>query len=150
MRICISSVSRMGEIASCPLSPIADDLSALPSPPSSLSCSQYCFLPVHSMPAPVFQLACFTNVPFRVFYCKIKNVVFIFKIYFYLEVNCFTILCWFLPYIKMSQPYIFIYVLSLLNLPPTPPAPLCVWFFAWKVLQTYYSTVLRSQIVLVG
>ena len=26
------------------------------------------------------------------------------KIYFYLEDNCFTMLCWFLPYINMNQP----------------------------------------------
>ena len=36
---------------------------------------------------------------------------------FSLEDNCFTILCWFLPYINMNQSQVY-YVPSLLNLPP--------------------------------
>ena len=30
--------------------------------------------------------------------------LFLFKIYFKLKYNCFTILCWFLPYTSMVQP----------------------------------------------
>ena len=47
----------MSETAACPLSPIADDPSALPSHASSSSSSQFTpsFLPVHSMPAQVCQ-----------------------------------------------------------------------------------------------
>ena len=37
------------------------------------------------------------------------------KFFFNLKDNCFTMLCWFLPYINMNQPY----VPSLLNLPLT-------------------------------
>ena len=46
----------MNEIEACLPSPIADDLSSLPSPTSSLSSGQWLFLPAHSMPAPVCQL----------------------------------------------------------------------------------------------
>ena len=46
----------MNEIEACPPSPIADDLSSLPSPTFSLSSGQWLFLPAHSMPAPVCQL----------------------------------------------------------------------------------------------
>ena len=47
------------------LSPSAGDPSALPSPTSSPSSSQWLFLPLHSMPAPVWQLYC-TIVLFKV------------------------------------------------------------------------------------
>ena len=46
----VPSMSGMSEIAACPLSPIADNPKALPSPASSPSSSQYLFLPVPSMP----------------------------------------------------------------------------------------------------
>ena len=38
-------------------------------------------------------------------------------IYFYLEDNCFTILCWFLSYINMNQS--FVYICSFPSEPPT-------------------------------
>ena len=74
----VSSMSGMNKIAACPSSPIADDPSALPSPTSSPSSSQQLFLPVHSMPAPVCQPSYCTTVLFKVLYCKMKNVFFIF------------------------------------------------------------------------
>ena len=49
----LPSASSVSNTVACPLSPIADDPSALPSPNSSPSTSQYLFLPVHSMLAPV-------------------------------------------------------------------------------------------------
>ena len=52
----VPAVSSMNETAALPLSPVADDPSALPSPTSSPSSSQQLFLPVHSMLAPVCQL----------------------------------------------------------------------------------------------
>ncbi|CAN0488351.1 unnamed protein product, partial [Rangifer tarandus platyrhynchus] len=51
----VPSTSGESEIAACPPSPIADDLSAPPSPTSSPSSSQQLFLPVHSMSAPACQ-----------------------------------------------------------------------------------------------
>ena len=49
-------MSDVSDTAAGPPSPIADDPSALPSPTSSPSSSRQLFLPVHSMPAPVYQL----------------------------------------------------------------------------------------------
>ena len=46
----IPSMSGMSEIATCCPSPIADDPSALSSPTSSPTSSQWLFLPVHLMP----------------------------------------------------------------------------------------------------
>ena len=43
----------MSDVAAGPASPTADDPSALPSPASSPSSSQYIFLPGHLMPAHV-------------------------------------------------------------------------------------------------
>ena len=40
-------------------------------------------------------------------------------IYFYLEDNCFTILCWLLPYISMNQPQV--YICSLPTCTPSYP-----------------------------
>ena len=76
------STSGVSEIAPCPLSPIADNPSALPSPTSSPSSSQELSWPVHSMPASVCQLLYHTTVLFKVLYCKIKNVFFIFCVCF--------------------------------------------------------------------
>ena len=78
MCICVSSASGMSETAACPQSPSADGRSALPPPSPLPSSSQYLFLPVHLMPAPVCQSYCTTTVLFKVLYCKIKNVAFIF------------------------------------------------------------------------
>ena len=39
-----------------------------------------------------------------------------------LKDNCFAVLCWFLPYIHMNQPWVYIF-LSLLNFLPTPSDP---------------------------
>ena len=47
----------------------------------------------------------------------VSHLIF-FKIYFLLEDNCFTILCWFLPHINVNQPW-YTYVSTLVNLPPT-------------------------------
>ena len=57
MWICVPSALGMSETAACPLSPIADAPSALPSHTSSSSSSQFTpsFPPVHSMPAQVCQ-----------------------------------------------------------------------------------------------
>ena len=57
METCIPSTSGVSETAACPLSPIADAPSALPSHTSSSSSSQFTpsFPPVHSMPAQVCQ-----------------------------------------------------------------------------------------------
>ena len=79
MQTCNTATSGLSEIAACPLSPVADSPSALPSPTSSPSSSQQLFLPVHSMPAPVCQLLCCTTVLLKVLYCRIKNVFFIFR-----------------------------------------------------------------------
>ena len=73
MQIDIPSTSGVSEIAACPPHPIADDPSALPSLTSSPHSSQWLFLPVHSMPAPVCQLLDYTTVLFRVLYNKIKK-----------------------------------------------------------------------------
>ena len=51
----------------------------------------------------------------------------IFKfVYFQLEDNCFTILCWFLPHINMNQPQVYICPLPLESPPHLPlhPTPL--------------------------
>ena len=74
----VLSMSGVSEIAACPPSPVVDDSSALPSPTISSSPSQYLFSPVQSMPAPVSQLLYCTTVCFKVLYCKVKNVFFIF------------------------------------------------------------------------
>ena len=78
----VPSTPGVSEIAACPPSPVADNPSALPSPTSSPSSSQYLFLPVPSMPAPVCQLLYCTAVHFKVLYCKIKHVFFIFRVCF--------------------------------------------------------------------
>ena len=64
-------VSGVSDPAASPPSPAAADPPALF--PSS---SQRLFLPVHSMPAPVCQLLCWTAVLFKVHCWKIKNVLF--------------------------------------------------------------------------
>ena len=51
------STSGVSEVAACPPSPVSDNPSALPSPTSSPSSSQWLFSPVHSLPAPVCQLS---------------------------------------------------------------------------------------------
>ena len=56
----------MNEVAACPRSPIAENPSALLSPPVSPSPLSN-LLPVHSMPTPECQL-----------YCNIKNAYFLF------------------------------------------------------------------------
>ena len=39
--------------------------------------------------------------------CGYDNcVIHSFKVYFYLEDNCFTILCWFLPHYNVNQPQV--------------------------------------------
>ena len=48
-------------------------------------------------------------------------------------------MCWCLPYINMNQPQVYIYVCSLLNLPPTP---LVHFFLRW--LQCISGIVLCS------
>ena len=56
---------------------------------------------------------------------KYVSIVYFFFIYFYqLEANYFTILQWFLSYIGMNQPWIYIYSPSQYPLPPpSPPDP---------------------------
>ena len=54
---------------------IVDDSSVLPSPTSSLSSSEYLFLSVHSVPAPVCHVLC-TTLLSKILYCKISNVYF--------------------------------------------------------------------------
>ncbi|XP_057576166.1 alpha/beta hydrolase domain-containing protein 17C isoform X3 [Hippopotamus amphibius kiboko] len=82
MRTSVPSPSGVSDTAACPLSPIAGNPSALPPPTSSPSSSQYLFLPVHSMPAPVCQLLYCTTVLFKGLYCQIKNVLLIFYVCF--------------------------------------------------------------------
>lgn len=53
--------------------------------PSSLLLQSVTFLPVHWMPAPVCLLL--YNCTFKVLYCKIKNVVFIFCSLFFFVYN---------------------------------------------------------------
>ena len=52
---------------------------------------------------------------------------FLFYLFILTGGNCFTILCWFVPYINVKQPQVY-YVTSLLSLPPTshpiPPSRL--------------------------
>ena len=76
------SVSHVGEIAACPPSPIDDDPSTLQSPTSPPSFSQCLFLLVHMMPAPVYQLLYCAIVLFKILYCNIKNISFIFCVCF--------------------------------------------------------------------
>ena len=59
------------------------DTAALPSPTSSSSPSQYFFLPVHLMPAPVCQLLYCTTTLFKALYYSFKNVFFIFCVFFH-------------------------------------------------------------------
>ena len=68
----VPSTSDMSEMATFPPSPIADDPSALP------SSSEYLFLPLHLMPAPVCQLLYGITILFKILYCKIK----IFSLFF--------------------------------------------------------------------
>ena len=81
--MCIPSGSDVGEIAAGPLSPVVDDPSALPSPTFSPFSSQQHFLPVHSLPAPEWQLLCCPPVLFKVLYCKLRNVFYTFLACFY-------------------------------------------------------------------
>jgi len=54
------------------------------------------------------------------------KVLFLFLIYFQLEDNCFPMLYWFLPYINMNQPLVYIHPLPLepLSHLPSHPTPL--------------------------
>lgn len=70
MSTCVPSVSGMSDIAACPLSPIADDPSAWPSPPPRappsvilLACSLHV--------SPCVPNVVLTTVVFKVLYCKI-------------------------------------------------------------------------------
>ena len=56
-----------------------------------LYCSYLSLLPVHSMPAPAGQLLYGTTLLFKVLYCKIKNVFFIFCVCV-LCIICLTVL----------------------------------------------------------
>ena len=64
-------------IAACPPSAIADDLQ-LYHTALSPSSNQHFFLPTHLIPASVCQLLYYTTVLFKVLYCKIKNIYFLF------------------------------------------------------------------------
>ena len=63
------------------------------------------------------------------FFFKFFSHLGYYRIYFFntslLEYNCFTVLCQFLLYNKVNQPYAYIYphIPALLSLPPTPPIP---------------------------
>ena len=68
----VPSSSGMQDIEAGPLSPVANDPSALPTVCDLLSCSsEWLFWPVHLMPAPVYQLLCFITVLFKVLHGKI-------------------------------------------------------------------------------
>ena len=54
---------------------------------------------------------------FLYFYFRLK------VIHVYLENNCFAILCWFLPYINMNQPQVYIYPLPFETPSHLPPHP---------------------------
>ena len=85
----LPSVSGVSDTVACPLSSIADDPSALPSPASSPSSSQELFLPVHSVLAPVCWLMYYTTpVLSKVLCCKNKNVSFIFCACFLMYYLC--------------------------------------------------------------
>ena len=64
-----------------------------------------------------------------------------------MEDNCFTMLCWFLPFNNVNQPYVYIYIgvhihlVALLSLPPTPHPipPLLVVSEHWVELSASYS-----------
>ena len=86
------STSSVSEIAACPPSPIAEDLSALPFPTSS----QWLFLPVHSTPALLHHCL--------LFYCDFQGITTL-KVFSLFFEFAFGVL------------------------------------FIWKVLYTYYSTV---------
>ena len=81
----VPSMSGMSKIAACFPSPIADDPSALPFPISSPYSSQQLFLPVPSMPAPVYQLLYFMIVLFKVLYWRLKMFIFVFFMYYFYE-----------------------------------------------------------------
>ena len=84
MWMCVPSGSDVSEIAAGPLSPVFGDPSAPSSPTFSPSSSQQHFSPVHSMPAPGWQLLYCTPVLFKVLYCKLRNVFYTFLVCFYI------------------------------------------------------------------
>ena len=61
---------------------------------------------------------------------------------FFLEDNCFTILCWFLPYINMNQPQVYIYPLPLEPPSPRPPHSTLPWLGNLVILDTV-ATLLK-------
>ena len=71
------STSSVSEIAACPPSPIAEDLSALPFPTSS----RWLFLPIHSIPA-LLRHCCTLLLWFSRYY-NIKSIFFIFRVCFW-------------------------------------------------------------------
>ena len=79
----LPSMSGVSELLACPLSPIADDPSGLPSPtssPSSIRNSSGLFTPCQ----PLCASCC--DVLFKVLHCKIKNAFLFF--FFFLPVVC--------------------------------------------------------------
>ena len=81
-------MSGIGNIAVCPPSPIADDLSVLPSLTSFPFSSQKLFWPVHWMSASLCYLLDCATVLFKALCCKIKYVFFIFLCLFFMYHLC--------------------------------------------------------------
>ena len=78
----LPSTLGMSAISACPPSLIADSPSTLPSPTSSLSSSQYLFLPVHLMPA--LHASCCAVLLYLSRYCIVRlKMISLFFICFY-------------------------------------------------------------------
>ena len=60
---------------------------------------------------------------FKRFFSLYNPLQSIFQIYFSLKDNCFTMLCWFLPYISMNQSWVYICSLPIGTRSHLPPYP---------------------------
>ena len=92
----VPSAAGVSEIAACPLSPVANDSSALPSPTSSLP---LLFSPVHSIPELICQLFYCTTVlskilqDFKIFFIFVFYVLFVSKYHKPITAQYCSLLC---------------------------------------------------------
>ena len=59
--------------------------------------------------------------------------------------NCFTVLCWFLPYISMSHPWVYMCPLPEASLPPPTPSHLSRLSQSPGILLSYKKRMCLSQ-----